>query len=286
MPRLRPFPAICLPLLLAATAPAALAHAPSGAPPPDRMGRGPTLPAIENQAPGTAMFVRTGDDGSTRPSAALAQPPGGAPPLDRMGDGGPIPPPAALAQAPGGAPPHGRMGGGGPNLPPAGPRGAEARRVELDRAFDALRTAPDEAGASLVEGRIRQLWASAATPSVSLLMNRGMRNMHASQPGDALEDFDAALTLAPEFPEAWLLRAEAHSRSGDALAAARDIQEALRLEPRHWVALLSLSALQDEAGDAAAALRSVEAALAINPRMPGGANRLRDIRRKAEGEAL
>jgi tetratricopeptide (TPR) repeat protein len=186
------------------------------------------------------------------PGAVRAQAPGGPPaPPNR-------PPPAGPAS------PHGPA----VNTPPAGPRGTEARRTELDRAFDALRTAPDEAGATLVEGRIRQLWASAATPSVSLLMNRGMRNMQANRPGDALEDFDAALTLAPEFPEAWLLRAEAHSRTGDARAAARDIQEVLRLEPRHWVALLSLSALQDESGDAAAALRSVEAALAINPKMP------------------
>ena len=156
----------------------------------------------------------------------------------------------------------------------------------MDKAFEALRTAPDEGGATLVEGRIRQLWASAATPSVTLLMNRGMRNMQAQLPAEALEDFDAALTLAPDFPEAWLLRAEAHSRASDPVAAARDLQEALRLEPRHWVALLSLSVLQDEAGDAAAALRSVQAALRINPKMPNGANRLREIRRKAEGDAL
>lgn len=194
--------------------------------------------------------------------------------------------PAALAQAPGspplGASPHGPAAG----LPPVGPRGADARRVELDRAFEALRTAPDEGGATLVEGRIRQLWSSAATPSVTLLMNRGMRNMQAQLPAEALEDFDAALTLAPEFTEAWLLRAQAHSRAGDPVAAARDLQEVLRLEPRHWVALLSLSTLQDEAGDADGALRSLRAALAINPRMPGGANRLRDMRRKAEGDAL
>lgn len=194
--------------------------------------------------------------------------------------------PAALAQAPGGPPPAASPHGAAANTPPAGPRGADARRAELDRAFDALRTAPDEGGATLVEGRIRQLWSSAATPSVALLMNRGMRNMQAQLPAEALEDFDAALTLAPEFTEAWLLRARAHARAGEPLAAARDIQEVLRLEPRHWLALLSLSALQDEAGDAAAALRSFQAALAINPKMPNGANRLRDLRRKAEGDAL
>ena len=196
--------------------------------------------------------------------------------------------PAALAQAPESPPrpPNASPHGPPPGTPPAGPRGAEARRAELDRAFEALRTAPDEGGAMLVEGRIRQLWSSAATPSVALLMNRGMRNMQAQLPAEALEDFDAALTLAPDFADAWLLRSQAHARAGDPVAAARDLQEALRLEPRHWVALLSLSALQDEAGNAEAALRSLQAALAINPRMPGAANRLRDIRRKAEGDAL
>ena len=194
----------------------------------------------------------------------------------------------AFAQAPGPSPGGPPASPHGPAVatPPAGPRGAEARRTELDRAFDALRTAPDEAGATFVEGRIRQLWASAATPSVTLLMNRGIKNMQAQVPAEALEDFDAALTLAPDYAEAWLMRAQAYSRAGDAAAAARDLQEALRLEPRHWMALLTLSAIQDEAGDAAGALRSLRAALALNPKLPSGENRLRDLRRKAEGNAL
>ncbi len=169
---------------------------------------------------------------------------------------------------------------------PQAPRNpAEARRADLDRAFEALRTAPDEQGAAIVEARIRALWAKAATPAVSLLIQRGMRNVQADLPAEALEDFDAAIVLAPDFPEAWFLRAQAYARGGDAAAAARDLQEVLRLEPRHWGALLSLAALQAERGEAQAALRSLRAALAINPKMPGGEERLRDLRRKAEGEA-
>lgn len=166
----------------------------------------------------------------------------------------------------------------------AQPRGAEARKAELDRAFEALRTAPDEAGAALVEARIRALWAQAGTPSVGLLLRRGTRNIEAELPGEALEDFDAAITLAPEFAEAWFLRAQAHQRAGAVEAAVRDLREVLRLEPRHWPALVSLSAIQDQAGDASGALRSLEAALTINPRMPGGEARLREQRRRAEGD--
>ena len=72
---------------------------------------------------------------------------------------------------------------------------------------------------------------------------------------------------------------------GDAAAAARELQEALRLEPRHFAALVTLSRLQEEAGDERAALRSMEAALALHPRLRGGAERLRELRRKAEGDA-
>ena len=186
----------------------------------------------------------------------------------------PLPAPAQQAGPPGTSP-HGSP-----------PRGAEARKAELDRAFEALRTAPDEAGATLVEARIRSLWSQAASPSVTLLLRRGLRNVEAQLPGEALEDFDAAITLAPDFPEAWFLRAQAYWRAGDRVRAVRDLQEVLRLEPRHWPALATLSAVQDEAGDLAGALRSLEAALAINPKMPGAAERLREQRRKSEGEAL
>ncbi|SDC49586.1 tetratricopeptide repeat protein [Belnapia rosea] len=165
------------------------------------------------------------------------------------------------------------------------PARPDARKAELDRAFDALRTAPNEAGAALVEARIRALWAQGASPAAALLLRRGARNLEARLSGEALEDFDAAITLAPEFADAWFLRAQAYLGAGDPAAAARDLQEVLRLEPRHWPALVTLSAIQDQAGDARGALRSLSAALGINPQMPGGAARLREQRRKAEGEA-
>ena len=169
--------------------------------------------------------------------------------------------------------------------PPAAPRGAEARRAELERAFAALKDAPDAAGAALVEGRIRQLWGQAISPAITLLLNRGARNLAANQAEDALEEFDAAITLGPEVAEAWHLRAQAQARLGDAAAAARDLQESLRLEPRNWGALLSLAALQEEAGNLAGALRSLDAVLEINPRLEGGATRREQLRRRVEGSA-
>ncbi|HYF06040.1 MAG TPA: tetratricopeptide repeat protein [Acetobacteraceae bacterium] len=161
----------------------------------------------------------------------------------------------------------------------------DPRRVEMDRLFEALRDAPDEAGGALVEARIRALWGEAASPA-AVLLRRGIRNMQANAPDEALEDFDAAIVLSPGAAEAWHLRAQAHAALGDAAAAARDLQETLRLEPRHFGALMTLSVLQEERGDPEGALRSVEAALALHPRMRGGEQRRTELRRRAFGEEM
>lgn len=170
--------------------------------------------------------------------------------------------------------------------PSGRPDPAAARRAELDRLFEALRDAPDPGGAQLVESRIRGVWAQAVSPAAGLLLRRGLRNLQGNAADEALEDFDAALTLEPAAADLWLMRARAYSQLGDRVAAARDLREALRLEPRHFGALLQLSDLQDEAGDAAGALRSLDAALALHPRLQGAAERRRELRRKAEGDAL
>ncbi|WP_338662114.1 tetratricopeptide repeat protein [Pararoseomonas sp. SCSIO 73927] len=184
-------------------------------------------------------------------------------------------------------------GGGagmGPAVPPLAvplpkPGAAEARRAELNRLLDALPQAPSEETAAPLQARIQALWAEGGSPAVGLLLRKGLRAMEANQPGEAVEDLDAAITLQPDFPESWILRARAQAAAGERGAAASDLREALRLEPRHFGALLALSDIQEEAGDLAGALRSLDAALRINPRLPGGAGRRRELARRAQGDA-
>ena len=71
------------------------------------------------------------------------------------------------------------------------------RAAELDQLFAVLRDGQDAAQLALAEARIRQLWLEAASPAARLLLQRGTRNMNARLPEEAIEDFDAALTLAP-----------------------------------------------------------------------------------------
>jgi tetratricopeptide (TPR) repeat protein len=162
---------------------------------------------------------------------------------------------------------------------------AEQRRADLDRLFEDLRRAPDEIAAQAIENRIRAVWSQAISPALVLLMRRGVRNLEANAPAEAVEDFDAVLALEPDVAEALVLRAEALARAGEPRQAAEDLRRALALEPRHFGALVSLSTLLEEAGDAMGAFRAMEAALALHPRLRGGEARLRELRRRAFGEA-
>lgn len=168
---------------------------------------------------------------------------------------------------------------------PAPTRQQQSRQEELNGLLEALKTAPDETTARMMEGRIRALWIESASPAAVLLLRRGARNLAARTNDEALEDFDAAIILSPNSAEAWHQRAQAYAALGDAPAAARDLQEALRLEPRHFAALVTLSLLQEQRGDASGALRSMQAAMALNPHLQGGQERVRELRRKAEGDA-
>ncbi|MXP63306.1 tetratricopeptide repeat protein [Roseomonas sp. M0104] len=170
--------------------------------------------------------------------------------------------------------------------PAAGPAAPEARRAQLDRLLDALPNAPDEDIAAAVAAQIRNLWAQAASPAVTLLLERGRRNLRSEAAADAVEDFDAALVLQPDCVQAWLLRAQALAETGDFAAAMRDLRQVLTLEPRHFTALAVLSGLQEQLGDTEDALRSMQEAVAIYPRMPGAEERLRKLYQAAHGQGI
>lgn len=162
---------------------------------------------------------------------------------------------------------------------------AQAARVELDRLFQALRAAPDEATAGMLEARIRHLWLRQATPAVALLMARGDRDLTNDADDEAIADFDAVLELAPDFAEGYNHRAVARAEAGDYAGAVRDIEAALRHDPRNFSALQALSRIAEQQGNWKGALDAWRKALDIDPRTPGGIGRLERLQKKAEGEA-
>jgi len=161
---------------------------------------------------------------------------------------------------------------------------AQAQQALLDRLFQALHEAPDEASAAMVEDRIRHIWREQASPAVALLMARGDRDLVHDAGGEAISDFDAVVDLAPDYAEGYAHRAAARAVAGDYAGAVRDVEQALRRDPRNFSALQTLSHVAEEQGNWRGALDAWRKALEIDPHMPGGADRLLMLRTKAEGE--
>lgn len=163
---------------------------------------------------------------------------------------------------------------------------ADPARAELDQLLTALAQAPSETIATRMEARITELWLKSGGPAATLLINRGIRTLQAGEAAEAVDDFDAALTLAPGLPEAFARRAMARYHAGDVAGALRDLEEAVRTEPRDFSAWRALSAIAEAQGNFPGALSAWQKLLEIDPKTEGAAKRLHDLTVKVEGEAL
>ena len=161
---------------------------------------------------------------------------------------------------------------------------ASAEEPSLDQMLGALRVAPDERTAGLLEAEIKQRWQAAATPAVKLLLSRALRELSENASGEAVDSFDAALDLEPGLLEAWRGRAQARAQMNDVAGAVHDLEEALRREPRDFLVLQDLSRIAETRGDLTGALLAWQKFLELDPRSPEGAERLRLLRRRAVGQ--
>jgi tetratricopeptide (TPR) repeat protein len=154
----------------------------------------------------------------------------------------------------------------------------------IDHLLDALKAAPTEDVAGPLELQITELWLHQGSPAVSLLMARGLRELKAQTPQDAEDDLSAAITLDPTFAEAYHQRAIARYAAGDTTGAIADLQQALEREPRDFGAFRMLEQIAEAREDWKSAYAAQQQLMAIDPKTPGGADKLKDLRRRALGQ--
>jgi tetratricopeptide (TPR) repeat protein len=161
---------------------------------------------------------------------------------------------------------------------------APDRKSEIDHLLEALKAAPSEEAAAPLEAQITQLWLNAGSPAVTLLMSRGLRELKAQTPQDAIEDLGAAITLQPDFAEAYHQRAIARFAAGDTPGAVADLQATLEHEPRDFGAFQTLEAIAESREDWKSAYAAWQKLMDIDPKTPGGEDKLKDLRRRALGD--
>jgi len=113
---------------------------------------------------------------------------------------------------------------------------AFAQAAVLDELFEQLQ-ADDERDFDLIEKKIWREWRKSGSDSVDFLLERGMAEMDQGNYQTAVEHFTAAIDHAPDFAEAWNMRATAFFYMNEFGLSVADIQQTLRLNPRHFGAL-------------------------------------------------
>ena len=155
---------------------------------------------------------------------------------------------------------------------------ADQRDPRLAPLFERLKATTDAAEAVEIATTIRGLWSLSGNDEADKLMAVALGAMSDGALWDAVRSFDLVVYRAPDFAEAYNLRATAHFFMGNYPAAVKDVERTLELEPRHFGALAGLGTLRLALKDEAAALAAFERALALNPHLKGARARAKELR--------
>jgi tetratricopeptide (TPR) repeat protein len=161
---------------------------------------------------------------------------------------------------------------------------ADQNDPALDTLFARLRVTKSAVEAEQIQGLIWKLWMETDDDDLGRLMRQGINHMNQGRLDQALIVFGTMVSRAPNFAEGWNKKATVEYMMGDYKASMADVDRTLRLEPRHFGALAGLGLIQMELGDLKAALRAFERAIEVNPHLDGPRARIRELRRKVEGD--
>ena len=155
-----------------------------------------------------------------------------------------------------------------------------------DEMFDKLRTAPSDSEAHDVALDIWASWMESGSPTVDVIMERGVDAQTAGDLETARAFYDRAILIKPDYPEAWNRRASIFLMEENYAEALRDLNETLRLEPRHFGAWAGLGMMFESMGSPKHALEAYREAIRIHPRMQQALVAEKRLSKLAEGQGL
>jgi tetratricopeptide (TPR) repeat protein len=168
--------------------------------------------------------------------------------------------------------------------PAATPKVDRAHNIEF--LFQALKAAPDDETARLIEGRIWALWLASGSDTADLLMSRARTAIEQNDADLAIQLLDAIIELKPDYVEAWNRRATLYFEKHDYGRAMSDIAQVLAREPRHFGALTGLGMILEDIGDNKRALEAFRRALEVDPRLERVPDIVKTLTEKVEGRKI
>ncbi|WP_010139346.1 tetratricopeptide repeat protein [Oceanicola sp. S124] len=149
----------------------------------------------------------------------------------------------------------------------------------LGRADDSVTSAGDDRAAPLVSAlaeaepeearqivrELQLIWSSSGSSSMDLLLRKGRDAMEREEYDEAVGHFSALIDHAPDFAEAWHLRAMVFFRMEELGLAQADLEQALALNPLNFQAAYGLALVMEETGRIDAAFAGYDAILDLYP---------------------
>lgn len=131
--------------------------------------------------------------------------------------------------------------------------------------LDKLKTTTSESEAAEIEEQIWEAWLVSGSPTVDILMRRGLEALEADDKDLARDMFDRAILIKPDYAEGWNRRALLFFNDGKYGEAIQDIEAALAREPRHFGAWIELAMIFEQTNRPEGALEAYRKALEIYP---------------------
>ena len=166
--------------------------------------------------------------------------------------------------------------------------GSEApdREAVLNTLFDKLAHAKSAPEARGIESAIFSVWMESDSPSVDLLMGRGVDALQSGEFDRALFYFNEVTSLAPDYVEGWDKRASVYILKDDYASALKDIERLLKIEPRHFGAMGALAIILEDLGDKKGALDLYRRALKVDPWLDGAVDAEKALAVDVEGRGI
>jgi tetratricopeptide (TPR) repeat protein len=162
---------------------------------------------------------------------------------------------------------------------------AFAQSATLDGLFVELQSDETENRAR-VEKKIWREWRRSGSDSVDFLLERGMDSMSNGNIQTAIEHFTAAIDHAPDFAEAWNMRATAFFMMDEFGLSVSDIQETLRLNPRHFGAMGGFGMILEQTERPKQAIEVYKRLLDVHPHNQSAQDAVARLNELLKGTAL
>lgn len=168
---------------------------------------------------------------------------------------------------------------------PGSPRGNVPENLSQE-LLDKLKQTPTDEEAAAIEEQVWDAWLVSGSPTVDVLMKRGLEYQEKDDLEGARDAFDRAIALKPDYAEAWNRRAVLFFEAGKYDEAVADLETALTHEPRHFGAWIGLAMIFESIDRPEAALRAYEKALAVHPHAQAAVQGKKRLEKLVNGSAL